>query len=70
MDTTTITHVTAACMFCHRTSTITLTTQEAVSWQAGTPIQDAMPCRPAPERELIRSGIHAECWAAAFGPAE
>jgi len=70
MDTTTITHVTAACMSCHRESAIDLTAQEVASWQAGTPIQDAMPGRPAPERELIRSGIHPECWAAAFGPAE
>jgi len=70
MDTTTTTHVTAACMFCQRTTTINLTAQEAKSWKAGTPIQDAMPDRAAPERELIRSGIHPECWAAAFGPAD
>ena len=68
MDTTT--HITAACMFCHRTSTVDLTAREAASWQAGTPIQDAMPGRQAPERELIRSGNHPECWAAAFGPSK
>ena len=50
MDTTTTTHVTAACIFCQRTTTINLTAQEAKSWKAGTPIQDAMPDRAAPER--------------------
>jgi hypothetical protein len=70
MDTMTTTHVTDACMFCRCTSTIALTAQEAARWKAGTPIQDAMPGRPARERELIRSGIHPECWAAAFGHAE
>ncbi|ROS48753.1 hypothetical protein [Frigoribacterium sp. PhB118] len=70
MDTTTTAHVTTACMFCHRTSTIDLTIQEARDWHAGTPIQDAMPERPADERELIRSGIHPDCWTAAFGLAE
>jgi hypothetical protein len=70
MDITTTTHVTDACMFCHRATTIDLTAQEAQDWQAGTPIQDAMPDRAAPERELIRSGFHPECWTATFGTPE
>ncbi|MBD8728976.1 hypothetical protein [Frigoribacterium sp. CFBP 13707] len=65
---TTTTHVTTACMFCHQASTINLTTDEAGAWQNGTLIQDAMPDRPADERELIRSGIHPACWRKAFGP--
>ena len=70
MDTTTTTHVTDACLFCHQTSTVTLTAQEARDWQTGTPIQDAMPDRTTGERELIRSGIHPECWTGMFGSAE
>jgi hypothetical protein len=66
----TTTPVTPACMFCHQSTTIDLTAQEAHDWQAGTPIQDAMPDRPADERELIRSGIHPGCWTALFGSPE
>jgi len=61
MSTTTEHHVTPACMFCGRTS------DEAAALRAGAPIQDAAPNRPAPESELIRSGIHPACWADAFG---
>ncbi|WP_288785949.1 hypothetical protein [uncultured Microbacterium sp.] len=67
MSTTTEHHVTPACMFCGRTSVVELTSDEAAALRAGAPIQDAAPNRPAPERELIRSGIHPACWADAFG---
>lgn len=69
MTTTTETHITPACMFCDQSSIVELTAAEADALRAGLPIQDAAPDRPAPERELIRSGIHPECWADAFGPA-
>lgn len=62
------THTTPACIFCHRSSVVELTAQEAAALRAGALIQDAAPTRPAPERELIRSGIHPECWADKFGP--
>ena len=67
METTTVPHVTARCMFCQQTSTVELSRLEAELWKQGTPIQDAMPDRPADERELIRSGIHPQCWTEAFG---
>lgn len=66
-STETVQHETAACMFCQRTSVVDLTAAEAAAWRSGVVIQDAMPQRPAPERELIRSGIHPECWAENFG---
>ena len=69
MDTTatkTVTHETRPCMFCDRRSTVELTTSEAAAWQSGALIQDAMPSRSIDERELIRSGIHPECWASNF----
>ena len=50
------THTTPACIFCHRSSLVELTAQEAAALRAGALIQDAAPTRPAPERELIRSG--------------
>ena len=58
---------TVACMFCQRTSVVEVTATEAGAWRGGVAIQDAMPERPAAERELIRSGIHPECWAENFG---
>lgn len=67
MSTTTEHHVTPACMFCGRTSVVELASHEAAALRAGAPIQDAAPNRPAPERELIRSGIHPACWVDAFG---
>lgn len=70
MSTTTATHVTPACMFCHEVSTVELTRAEQDLLEQGVPIQDAMPDRSAPGRELIRSGIHPTCWADAFGPAD
>lgn len=69
-DDVAVTHVTPACMFCQETSTVELTRAEYRLFTEGEPIQDAMPDRPAPERELIRTGIHPTCWADAFGPAD
>jgi hypothetical protein len=66
----TVTHVTPACMFCQETSTVELTRAEHRMLTEGVPVQDAMRDRTAAERELIRTGIHPTCWAAAFGPAE
>lgn len=66
-STETVQHETAACMFCQRTSIVELTAAEVGAWLSGVAIQDAMPERGAPERELIRSGIHPECWAESFG---
>jgi hypothetical protein len=63
-------YVTNACQFCGLTSTVKLTAAEVAAWVTGAPIQDAMPDRPANERELIRSGIHPECWTAMFGSPE
>lgn len=70
MSTHTEPHVTPACMFCQQASIVELTPAEADALRAGALIQDAAPTRPAPERELIRTGIHPGCWDAAFGPAD
>lgn len=70
MTALTIRHITSACMFCQNTSAIEITRAEHALLREGVPIQDALVNRPAPERELIRSGIHPSCWVDAFGPAE
>lgn len=67
MDTTITAHVTPACMFCHQASIVELTAEEASAIAAGVVIQDAAMTRPAPERELIRTGIHPECWTKNLG---
>lgn len=67
MDTTTTAHVTPACTFCHQTSIVELTAEEASAIAAGVVIQDAATTRPAPDRELIRTGIHPECWTKNLG---
>ena len=67
MDTTITAHVTPVCVFCHQTSIVELTAEEASALVAGVVIQDAAASRPGPERELIRTGIHPECWTENFG---
>lgn len=66
-STKTVQHETPACMFCQQTSVVELTAAEAAAFGAGVVIQEAMPDRPAPERELIRSGIHPDYWTENFG---
>ena len=63
-------YVTNACQFCGAASTVELTAAEVAAWLTGAPIQDAMPDRPAPSRELVRNGTHPECWTAMFGSPE
>lgn len=67
MDTKITAHVTPVCMFCQKTSIVELTADEASALAAGVVIQDAAATRPAPERELIRTGIHPDCWTENFG---
>jgi hypothetical protein len=38
------------------------------AWLGGTAIQDALPQFSASERELLLTGLHAECFADACGP--
>jgi hypothetical protein len=63
-------YVTPSCQLCGATSTVELTAAEVAAWVTGAPIQDAMPDRPAPSREQIRTGIHPQCWTAMFGHPE
>ena len=65
MATTTI--ETPACMFCGKSSRVDIPVPAAKALAAGALIQDALPAMPAPERELVRSGIHPECWESGFG---
>ena len=66
-DDDTKTNVTPACMFCQETRAVELTRAEHRLFTEGMLIQGAMPSRPAPERELIRTGIHPACRVEAFG---
>jgi len=68
--TTTTPYITPECQFCGLTGVVELTATEVAVLATGAPVQDAMPDRPAPSREQVRTGIHPECWTAMFGTPE
>lgn len=53
---------TPPCMACGRTTLLEVDADAYRTWQAGASIQVAFPHVPAPQRELLLSGIHPECW--------
>lgn len=73
MPTNTIDIITPECWVCHGRSHVGLTPEEYEALNArdeqGRPahlIQDALPNRDADFRELVKTGIHPECWATMF----
>lgn len=63
----TVTITTRPCMFCHQASTVEVTAEQAAAIEDRTPIQLVLPDVEPAERELLISGTHPSCWAAAFG---
>lgn len=59
---------TQACMFCGKTSIIDLPFDAVRELAVGAAVQDVLPLMPPAYREVVRSGIHPECWESAFGP--
>ncbi len=53
---------TAPCLFCGRTTVLELPFSAVRALAAGTPVQDVLPDMPPPEREVIISGVHPECF--------
>jgi hypothetical protein len=66
----TITFITPACSVCGQTSTVQLPEANFKAWKSGTLIQNAFPRMPAPEREVLITGIHPACWETIFGDEE
>jgi hypothetical protein len=55
------------CIRCGKTETVELTLEEITALRADLKVPDALPNRDSDFRELIITGIHAECWEAIFG---
>ena len=53
--------VTGACPFCGKEWYIKVSTLDVAAWQAGEFVQNAFPYLSAGERELLISGICADC---------
>lgn len=54
------------CMVCGMTSTMAVDEDSFYRWQAGELIQNAFPGLSAPDRELLKTGTHPECWKKMF----
>jgi hypothetical protein len=66
--TDTINVITGSCPVCGLRSKLEVPTDEYTAWRRGTLIQKAMPSLNRDERELLITGTHPACWAAAFDP--
>jgi len=53
---------TPPCYVCGKKSRVVVYRDEYDAWKNGTNIQFAMPEMPADRRELLKTGIHPECW--------
>lgn len=53
---------TIACIHCNKTSFIDLPVDGYQKWLNGKGTLEAFPSFDADQRELLISGIHAECW--------
>jgi hypothetical protein len=50
------------CPMCSQPSEIEVSVVEFEAYQRGTLVQDAFPTLTASEREVVKTGIHADCW--------
>lgn len=64
----TATRVSGTCTFTGESYSVVVPSEGFARWQAGEPIQRAMPEVPAEEREFLISGISPNGWHKAFGP--
>lgn len=63
-------YTTPICPYCNSSSIMYLSAKELEDWQNGVHIQDAFIDMVADERELLKTGIHPECWVLLFGDDE
>ena len=54
--------ITNPCIICGERSKVDVNLEAYMRWQGGVLIQDAFPNSTAGFRELIKTGIHDECW--------
>jgi hypothetical protein len=50
------------CLMCGKSSVKLLDAARFAAWQGGVYVQDAFPEMSADEREVLVTGIHADCW--------
>lgn len=55
-------YFTPSCPVCQRTSVLKVPSKGVTAWEKGSYIQDAFPNLTASQREMIKTGIHEECW--------
>jgi hypothetical protein len=56
------------CRICKRSGLLQDVDVEGyLAWQAGTPIQEALPMLDADQRELLVTGTHPHCWLRLWG---
>lgn len=53
---------TPACMFCGEISNLYISSEGLEAYRKGASVQDAFPNEAAYVREMIKTGIHPECW--------
>lgn len=62
----TLRYRTPSCIVCRETTYLDLTEEEFDALQRPGLIQTALPDRDADFRELVKTGIHRECWDSLF----
>lgn len=59
--------ITGVCPFCGKEWSIAVSALDVAAWQEGALVQNAFPYLSAEERELLISGICADCQKKVFG---
>lgn len=62
--------VTKQCQVCRKSSVMTVDSDAYNRWKDGMLVQKAFPDMPAPEREMLITGTHPECWTKMFSSEE
>ena len=62
IDYSQITYYRKTCFHCNEENVIMLNNNDLEFWESGEFIQSAFPYLDKDKRELIKTGIHPECW--------
>lgn len=57
-----------SCMICKEQNQIYIFEKDYKAWMDGSYIQDAFPYLSPQQREIIKTGIHPDCWAKLYPP--
>lgn len=59
--------VAKTCPICSQVASVEVPLAEFEAYQRGALIQDALKSLTSAEREVVKSGIHSDCWDKTFG---